>query len=397
VARCTLRVTSGHRSSVTGPCLVNILVAHNVPCRHRGGMARIMDYLHAPLRDDGHRVDFLCAEDAPVVMRGRAGRLGFPLLVVARARAAARRGEPYDVVNVHEPSAAAIATLRRAAGSPQVVVTTHGVEQRAFELAREEARLGRSRLPLRTRIGFPLTSLWQSRVGLTRADHVFCLNTQDRDYLERRFGVRPEAITRIFPGADAVYADVAGPRDYVRGDRLLFAGTWRANKGIGDLVPAFSELAGRHPAVTLRVLGPGVAEDAVRAAFPAPVRPRIHVVRSDTEEESAAVFAGADVFVLPSLFEGTPLTLIEAMMSGLPIVSTDTCGMRDVIAHERTGLLVAPRSPGALRDALERLLGDRTLRARLGQAAREEARARYTWPAAAQVVRHAYETLVGPA
>jgi glycosyltransferase involved in cell wall biosynthesis len=121
------------------------------------------------------------------------------------------------------------------------------------------------------------------------------------------------------------------------------------------------------------------------------------VVRSDTEEESAAVFAGADVFVLPSLFEGTPLTLIEAMMSGLPIVTTDTCGMRDVIAHERTGLLVAPRSPGALRDALERLLGDRTLRARLGQAAREEARARYTWPAAAQVVRHAYETLVGPA
>lgn len=386
-ARCTLHVADE---------IVKILVAHNVSCRHRGGMARIMEYLHVPLRDDGHRVDFLCAEDAPPVLRGRAGRFGFPLLVWRRARDAARRGEPYDVVNVHEPSAAAIAIFKRAAGARTVVVTTHGVEQRAFELAREEARLGRSPLPLRTRIGYPLTSLWQCRIGLTRADHVFCLNTQDRDYLERRLGVRPDRVTRIFPGADAVYADVAGPRDYARADRILFAGTWRTNKGIADLVPSFSELAGRHPAVTLRVLGAGVPQQAVRAAFPAPIRQRIHLVTSQTEEESAAVFAGADAFVLPSVFEGTPLTLIEAMMSGLPIVTTDTCGMRDVIAHEETGLLVPPRSPGAIRDALERLLADRTLRARLGQAAREEARARYTWPAAARVVRRAYEALVSP-
>ena len=108
----------------------------------------------------------------------------------------------------------------------------------------------------------------------------------------------------------------------------------------------------------------------------------------------AAAFAEADLFLLPSLFEGTPLTLIQAMMSGLPVITTATCGMKDVVADQQNGVLVPIRSPQALVTAIDALLANQSLRARLGRAARAEARARYTWHRSAEPVLRAYETVM---
>ena len=99
----------------------------------------------------------------------------------------------------------------------------------------------------------------------------------------------------------------------------------------------------------------------------------------------------AGIFVLPSLFEGTPLTLIEAMWSGLPIVTTATAGMKDVVSDGRTGLLVPPADPGALAAALDRLITDGQLRRRLGTEAHAVASHEYTWDNAAATFATAYQ------
>lgn len=355
-------------------------------------MSRIMGFTHDRMVERGHHVDYFHAED--LSRRGALRRFTFPWAVYRHARAMARRGRPYDILNVHEPSAVPSVLGRRFAGHPRVVVTSHGVEQRAWELALEEQRLGRGGPSFKSRIVYPLSSLWQSRLGFRGADHVLCLNEEDREYLSRRFGVDPQRITRIFPGADRIFADVAQARDYAGSARVLFAGTWRKNKGVEDLVPAFRALHRRFPFVALRVLGAGVPEDQVRAAFPDDVRPAVEYVVTRTEAETAQEFARADVFVLPSLFEGTPLTLIEAMASGLPIVTTAVCGMRDVIADGRNGLLVPIRRPDAIADAMARLVESRTLRCTLGSAARRDAGEHYTWEAAADRLLSTYERVL---
>jgi glycosyltransferase involved in cell wall biosynthesis len=131
----------------------------------------------------------------------------------------------------------------------------------------------------------------------------------------------------------------------------------------------------------------------VRAQFPERVRSRIECDTPGDEVGMARSFAAADVFLLPSLFEGTPLTLIQAMMSGLPIVTTATCGMKDVVADECTGLLVPIRSHESLVHALERLRVDGALRERLGRAARSHAITSYSWDRSAEPVLRAYEGL----
>jgi glycosyltransferase involved in cell wall biosynthesis len=156
-----------------------------------------------------------------------------------------------------------------------------------------------------------------------------------------------------------------------------------------------NRLAAEHPRLHLLVLGAGVAHDAVIAAFAESVRARVRCVETKTDAETAREFAGADIFVLPSLFEGTPLTLMEAMMSGLPVVTTDTCGMRDVIRHGENGWLIPIRSPGAIVAGVGRLLASSDERARLGRAAQHDAQTRYTWDRVAAPIRETYERLSG--
>lgn len=356
-------------------------------------MSRTMSFIHDQVEQAGHSVDYFCAEDVRPSFQGRAARFSFPLLVRSRAVAAARALKPYDIINVHEPSAAAIVRFKRAAGDPIVVAMSYGVERRGWDLKLEEMRLGRESLSLKTRIIYPLTSLWQSRAGLLNADHIFCKNFEDRDYLMNWLDLSPNKITRISPGADPMYAAMARGRNYERMEKLLFAGTWIKRKGTPDLIAAFTSSAARYPRLQLMVLGAGMPEETVRADFPQGVRDRVHCVNAVNEEETAQAFADADLYVLPSLFEGTPLTLMEAMMSGLPIITTATCGMRDAIENERNGLLVPIRAPERIIEACERLIENRELRARLGQAAQAEAMNKYTWERVAAPIQNVYERL----
>lgn len=371
---------------------MRILVAHNVDRRRTGGMSRIMELIHDHVAGQGHSVDWLSANDVPRRWRGAGVRAVFPYLVYQRARTAARNGTPYDIVNVHEPHGALVALAQDRVTRYGVVLTSHGIEQRAWELALEERRLGRCDLALRTRVLYPATSLWQSRIALTRARLVLTLSDEDSLYLTTRLGVPPSRIGRMRPGADPAFGQPAATRSYQSVARLLFAGTWRHNKGTVDLVKAFISLARRHP-LSLTVLGAGVDPRVVTDAFPADLRDRVSVITSTDDRGAVAELERADLFVLPSLFEGTPLTLIEAMMAGLPIVATATCGIKDAVEDGLSGLLIPIRAPLALEAAVERLLASERLRESIGRRAHARAVREFTWPAVAQEVLGAYERL----
>jgi glycosyltransferase involved in cell wall biosynthesis len=239
----------------------------------------------------------------------------------------------------------------------------------------------------------PATRLWQCAASLRGADHILCLNEEDRNYIVRRFGREATNITRIFPAADNTYLRAYAKKTYLTDKRIIFFGTWLPRKGTTDLVPAFVALANRHPDVTLTVMGSGIPASSVLAEFPEHLHSRVECVAKASAEEYADRMVDAALYVIPSLFEGTPLTLMEAMATGLPPVATATCGMKDVITDGVNGLLVPIRDPLALCNAFDRLLTDRGLRERLGRQAHDDVAARYTWETVAKPVREVYERL----
>jgi glycosyltransferase involved in cell wall biosynthesis len=107
------------------------------------------------------------------------------------------------------------------------------------------------------------------------------------------------------------------------------------------------------------------------------------------------VYRSADVFVSPTYSEGFSNTLLEAMASGLPTVSTDSVGVVDCLRHEENGLLHAPGDVAGLRSALDRLLADGALRERLATTALEEVRRLYSWPVLARSIDDVHRSVAG--
>lgn len=147
-------------------------------------------------------------------------------------------------------------------------------------------------------------------------------------------------------------------------------------KGHEFLIAAMPAILERCPAARLLLLGEGeLREPLEQQARALGVDRRISFVgaRSDVPD----VLALADVFVLPSLWEGTSLALLEAMAAGKPIVATDIDGNRPLLQSGRDCLLVPPGEPAPLAEAAVRLIKERELARQLGETARQECLERF--------------------
>lgn len=192
--------------------------------------------------------------------------------------------------------------------------------------------------------------------------------------------VDPERI-RLIPGSGVDCARFAPDPTRRPGERLQAVLPARLlwDKGLAEYVEAARLLRDRAVPVDLLLAGepdPGnpaaVPESAVREwVSEGLVQWLGHV------DDMPALFRSVDIVVLPSYREGLPKGLIEAGASGCALVTTDVPGCREVVAHERDGLLVPARNAVALADAIERLAADPALRARLAAAAREKAVAEF--------------------
>jgi glycosyltransferase involved in cell wall biosynthesis len=142
-------------------------------------------------------------------------------------------------------------------------------------------------------------------------------------------------------------------------------------KGLKHLLRAVPLIREEVPAVKIVVAGGGPLESKLTSQ----VR-RLRIEESISllgeRKDVREVLAAADVFVLPSLWEGLPYVLIEAAALGKPIVAADIDGVREVIRSGETGILVPPRDPGRLAAALILLLKDQDLACKLGERAKRD-------------------------
>ncbi len=173
-------------------------------------------------------------------------------------------------------------------------------------------------------------------------------------------------------GVDLEQFRPAAPADRQgHGPTLLFvSGPNDGTKGIRELLEAFVSLRRRHPALKLRVIGePPAGTEQVEG---------VEVVGRISREGMPEAYRQGDIFVLPTLFDNAPVTLMEAMASGLPSVSTLAGGIPEMVEAGVTGRLVPPGDTAALAAAVEGLVADPETRRRMGRAARAAAESRFS-------------------
>lgn len=210
------------------------------------------------------------------------------------------------------------------------------------------------------------------------ARHIVTNSHALRRSMLERCKVPAERVSVVPNGVDleafAQARDIRERRAGNTGPQVLCLARFCEAKDQATLVRAFALIADRHPAATLRLLGDGPTREQVRALanelLGAERATRVHVEPAQLDVPGA--LGRADVFALSSLREALPNVLLEAMASWLPVVSSDVGGVKELVEHEVTGLLVPPRNPEAMARALDRLLGDSALRAAMAQAGRQK-------------------------
>ncbi|WP_199747092.1 MULTISPECIES: glycosyltransferase family 4 protein [Corallococcus] len=176
----------------------------------------------------------------------------------------------------------------------------------------------------------------------------------------------------------------------------LYHGRVDARKGVMELLDAVQLLVADGRRFKLRVSGIGPDADAVRARVEAEGLQRVvELTGASTYAEAPELYRSGDLFVSPTYSEGFSNTLLEAMASGLPIVSTMAVGVVDCLEDGRDGLLVPPKDSAALARAMGRLMDDAPLRQRLAATALREVRELYSWRSVGRRIQGVYKELTG--
>lgn len=256
------------------------------------------------------------------------------------------------------------------------VVTVHDV----FYLDRSVHRL-RSHLYLSA-----LTA-----IAIAKARRVICVSAYTRDRLLHHYPRASTKVRVVSEGIDARFhppgaAEVAGVRARLglHAPYVLFVGTVEPRKNLDRLVRAFTSAAlrGEHPHDLVIAGGAGWKDGPFRAALAAsPLRDRVRVIGYVPEPDMPALYAGADLFVFPSLEEGFGLPPLEAMACGAPVITSCTSALPEVVGDAAE--LVDPLDEPALALAIDRLLGNPDARRRLAAAGRRRA-ALFSWDRVAE-------------
>lgn len=285
-------------------------------------------------------------EEKGVSIRYLDKKLGLDLSMIPKLTKLFKTEKP-DVVHTHLDVIKYAVPAAKLAGVKRCVHTMHTVAQKEAE----------GKLQKCTNHFFYHAG-WSVPVALSR---------EVQQSIVTFYGLSEEGVPVVMNGIDL--SRCVAKEDYAMADpwRFVHVGRLDTPKNQERLLRAFRQILDAHPRARLTLVGDGT------------LRPRLETLARELELGDAVIFVGmqenvrpflteADIFVLTSDYEGIPMTILEAMGTGLPIVSTAVGGVPDVLVDGKTGILAAAEVD-AVADACRKLAENSSLRETLGRAA----------------------------
>ena len=276
-------------------------------------------------------------------------KLGLDLSMVPKLKTLIQQERP-DVVHSHLNIIKYAAAAAKLAGVRKCVHTVHSLADREAE--------GRVQKIIN---GFYFRRGWSVPVALT---------PEVQSSVSEFYGLPLSRVPVIYNGIDL--SRCVPKTTYETGETvtILHVGRFDVPKNHPGLLEAFRLLLETHPECRLRLVGDGdLRADMEKLAREKGIADFVEFC--GMQSNVYPYLHDADIFTLPSIYEGNPMTIIEAMGTGLPIVASRVGGIPDMISDGESGLLVEPE-PQSICAGLTRLVGDAALRQRLGLAARKQ-------------------------
>lgn len=298
----------------------------------------------------------------------------------------ARRWQP-DIVHLHTAMVWPQAEAIQEQTSCPLVYHVHSVDRAEYEIGHEPQPW--------------LAHSHAQDAAIAAADRLIALCGDERDLLTGYYPTVRDRIRVVGNGIDEAAAYGPSPRhdDLQHAPMVLYSGRLVERKGIRELLAAIPPVLAVAPTTRFVLAGgpPPLSGPEVAAQWLTPelepYRDQIHFTGWLSPSELASWYRAADVLVVPSRYEPFGMVILEGMLHGLPIVSSDVGGPAEILEDDRTALLFPPRDVSRLADAVTALICDDALRARIGRAGAAEVRHSWTWPKRVARMREVYDEL----
>jgi glycosyltransferase involved in cell wall biosynthesis len=227
---------------------------------------------------------------------------------------------------------------------------------------------------------------WSTRFNAHQAAHLIVDSQATCNDLVIHYGVQRNKITVVYPGVGPGMAPVSSDaelqhvrdRYHLPPEYLLFVGTLQPRKNLNALLEAFASVREQHPQVQLVLAGKRgwLYRSLFEKCQELGLEPYVHWIGYVPQDDLAALLSAARAFVLPSLYEGFGLPVLEAMACGTPVICSRVSSLPEVAGD--AALLIDPNDPFDLANAMNRLLDDSSLRSQLSKRGLQQA-ARFSW------------------
>ncbi len=354
-----------------------------------GGDARVVSHLEQEQQRRGHEVFILTANCPEIVRKENVFRFGFNdraasldmitfrrilslLMLSVTGFFLLHRLKP-DIIHTHSPEIGYIVSLQAAIFRIPVVNTCHGVTFSYEQFS-----------PMKRRV-----ETFFLKYGKFKE-----IVTVDRSSLPFFAGRAIKGVRYIPNGVSIEDFARREPRDsQTSGIRCLFVGRLEEQKGLKHLIQASKQLSQDIPDYSLTIVGEGSRRDELtRMITEAGLSNRIRILDRVGLEELKGWYHSCDVFILPSIWEGMPLTLLEAWAAGLPAIVTSVGDIPYLCNDRENALIVRPGDPGGLSDAVHLLARDAQLRDNLGKCGERTVKGGYSWSSVADRYLDLYDS-----
>lgn len=175
---------------------------------------------------------------------------------------------------------------------------------------------------------------------------------------------------------------------------ILYTGRLSYRKGLFDFIECGMILCSKYPDIKFKLTGKGPLKDKLMSIVAeSGYEDRFEFLGHVNKSRLVELYQNATIYVLPSHYEGLPTTLLEAMSCGSPVVATAVSGTLDVIESGKNGILIPPKSPDKMSEAVSMLLNNEQMRKDLGTAARKRIEEKFTWTTIADKILECYKSI----
>lgn len=290
-----------------------------------GSMIRIGEELRKEKLD----VDYFTYDNLPSFQNKRYYHFLFPYFLNQYIRQ-----KDFDIIDACTGDTWLFGTLNRKRNQ-KIVIRSSGLEHMDYE-----SRIAAGyKASLKSRIIWGYLNLKLVQQSLMSADHIFALTTQEKEYIEKRFKVPGHRISIAYHALPKYFLNLKS-RSACDNFRVLYVGLWNERKGVQYLTEALEMLVKTNLDFSVTLAGVKVEESLIRATLSDSLNAKTSIITSILHTDLPDLYLTHSVFVFPSRYEGFGKVIMEAMASGIPIITSSTGIAHELIHHHINGLKI---------------------------------------------------------